>query len=309
MENHFPLLFRQIPEGDIRPDAQIPGDILHQGPHQRLPGEDGALVDGQGFIRHQSGFIHHMDDARSVAAGAGTLAVEGQLLSTGAEEVLAAFGADQLLLRGDRHGGRKIMPVRAAMAAQTRKHQPQALEQLGPRTEGGADAGHRGPLMQGEGGRDIQHIGHVRPGGLGHAPAGIGGEGFEITAGALGVQDAQGEGGFAGAGNPGDADDFMQRDIHVNILQVVNPGSPNQDFVGGFMLHGFSAAARACCPLRVLSSVLCFPEKCSGVQACREKVYTKETVKAIYRPSPSAQCIARGMNSPQADAGAAAIFF
>ena len=42
------------------------------------------------------------------------------------------------------------MPVGTAVAGQAGVHQPQAVEQLRPRTEGAADPRHAGPLVEGQ---------------------------------------------------------------------------------------------------------------------------------------------------------------
>ena len=69
------------------------------------------------------------------------------------------------------------MPIRAAVAGQAGVHQPQAVEQLRPRAEGAADPRHAGPLVEGQGRRDIQHLVHIRPGRLGHPASCVGGQG------------------------------------------------------------------------------------------------------------------------------------
>ena len=60
-------------------------------------------------------------------------------------------------------------------------------------------------------------------GGLGHPPSRVGGQGLQIAPGALGVQDAQGQRGLPGTGYPGDGDDLIEGNIHVDIFQVVDP--------------------------------------------------------------------------------------
>ena len=123
------------------------------------------------------------------------------------------------------------MPVGAAVAGQAGVHQTQAVEQFCPRAEGAADSRHAGPLVEGQGRRDIQHRIHIRPGRLGHPTAGVGGQGLQIPPGALGIQDPQRQRGFSGAGDPGDANDLVQRNFYVNIFQIVDSGTPDLDLV------------------------------------------------------------------------------
>ena len=68
VEDRFPLLSRQLPERNICPDSHFPGNVLHKGPHQGLPGEHSPLFDGQGLIRHQGRLVNHPDNAGAVAA-------------------------------------------------------------------------------------------------------------------------------------------------------------------------------------------------------------------------------------------------
>ena len=221
VENDVPLLLRQVAEGHIRAHAHGPGNILHQGPHQGLPGKHGPLVDGEGFIRHQQILVHSHGNACPVTFRAGAGAVEGKILRAGPVKMDAALGADDLLLRRHRHGGRRVVAVGAPVGAETGKHQAQAVEQLGRGAEGTADARHAGTLMEGEGRRNMQHLIRLCPGRLGHPAPGIGGERLQIAPGPLRVQHAEGQGGFPRAGDAGDADDLPQGNIHINILEIV----------------------------------------------------------------------------------------
>ena len=52
VEDDLPLLRRQFPEGHVSPHPHLPGDVLHQRPHQGLPWGHRSLVDGQGLVGH-----------------------------------------------------------------------------------------------------------------------------------------------------------------------------------------------------------------------------------------------------------------
>ena len=123
------------------------------------------------------------------------------------------------------------MPIGAAMAGQTGVHQPQVVEQLRPRAERAADSRHAGPLVERQRGRDVQHLIHIRPGRLRHPAARVGGQGLQIPPGALGIQNPQRQGGFSGAGDPGDAHDLIEWNLYVNVFQIVDSGAPNLDLV------------------------------------------------------------------------------
>ena len=75
--------------------------------------------------------------------------------------------------------------------------------------------------MQGQRSGHITHV--VRHGarGLGHPAAGIGGKGLQIAAGPFGIQHAQGQGRFPGTGHPGNPHDLPERDIYVQILEIM----------------------------------------------------------------------------------------
>lgn len=129
-------------------------------------------------------------------------AVEGQLLRPRGPDLCAADRAENGLLRRHGQGGRNIMPVGAAVAGKPGVHEPQAVKELCPGAEGGTDAGDAGPLVEDQGSGDVEHLVHLSLGGLGHAPAGVGGERLQVAPGALCVEDPQGQGGLPGAGPP-----------------------------------------------------------------------------------------------------------
>ncbi len=51
--------------------------------------------------------------------------------------------------------------------------------------------------------------------------AGVGGDGFEVAALGFSVEGSEGERGFAGAGDAGEDDKGVARDVDVNVFQVV----------------------------------------------------------------------------------------
>ncbi len=119
---------RQIAKGHVRAHAHGAAHVGHQRPHQRVPGRDGSLVDGQTRIRHQRRAVNRVYHARAAAGVAGALAVEGQFLGGRREKVRAALGADEILPGGHGQRRRHGMPVRAAVAGQAGKHQTQAVQ-------------------------------------------------------------------------------------------------------------------------------------------------------------------------------------
>ena len=121
------------------------------------------------------------------------------------------------------------MPVRTTMVGQSRKHQAKAVEQFGSRAEGAADAGNTRTLAQCQRGRYIQHFIDLRSGSLRHPPPCVGRKRFQIAPRSFGIQDTQRQRRFPGTGNAGDGDDPVQRDIDINIFQVMDSRTANPD--------------------------------------------------------------------------------
>ncbi len=109
----------------------------------------------------------------------------------------------------------QVVPVGTAVAREAGKHQAQAVQQLGQGSESAPDARHTGALVQSQRRGDVAHVVGHRARCLGHPAAGIGGKGFQIAAGALGIQHSQRQGRLSGAGNTGDPDNLPERDIHI----------------------------------------------------------------------------------------------
>ena len=70
---------------------------------------------------------------------------------------------------------------------------------------------------------------HIRPGGGVQHPAGLGGEGFEVLAAALGVQGVEGQGRLTRAADPRDDGQLVTRDGQFHVLEVVGAGSLDVD--------------------------------------------------------------------------------
>ena len=127
VEDYLPLLFRKLPEGHIRAHAHFSCDVLHQRPHQGLPGRNRPLVNGQGLVGNQRRLIHHPDDSGAVAPGTGALAVEGQFFCPGRIEDLPALraGERQLCRHVERRG--KVMSVGTPVGGKPREHEPEVI--------------------------------------------------------------------------------------------------------------------------------------------------------------------------------------
>ena len=238
VEDDVLFLRRQVAEGHVRAHAHLSADVGHQRPHQAVPWGDGAAIDGERVVRDERFKVDRPHGSRAAAALARALGVEGQLLGGRHVKVRAAVGADEFLPGGDGERRRQIVPVRAAVAGKARVHEPQGVQKLRPGAECAADAADARPLVQRERRGDIEHLVHGGARRLRHAAAGVGGQSLEIAARALGVQHAQRERGLARAGNARHADDFVQRNIHVHVFQVVDARTPHENFVN----HGVNSS-------------------------------------------------------------------
>ena len=213
----------QILVGHVGAHAHLAGHLGHERPHEVAPGGHGALLQGEVGVGDERGLVDVAHDAGAAAGGAGAAAVEGEVLGGGAVEFHAAGGTGDGQLGGHVQGRRVHVPVGAHVAAEAREHEAQVVQKLRGGAEGGMDAGNAGPLAQGEGGRYVQHLVHGGAPGLGDAPAGVGGERFQVAAAALGVQHAQRKRAFARAGDARNAHELPQRHVQREVLQVVYP--------------------------------------------------------------------------------------
>jgi len=123
------------------------------------------------------------------------------------------------------------MPVRAAVACEAGVHEPQAVQKLRAGAEGAADARYARPLVQRQRRRDIQHLFHRGFRSLGHPAAGVGGQRLQIPAGAFGIQHPQRQRGFTRPRHARNAHDPVQRDVHVDVFQVVYLCPAHEHFV------------------------------------------------------------------------------
>ena len=216
------LPLRQVAKRHIRAHAHLPADVRHQRPHEAVPWRHRPLVDRERIIRHQGRHVHRAHTARAAASWARALRVEGQLLGARCVKMHAALRAGQLLARGDQQRRRQVVPVGAAVAGEAGIHEPQTVQELCPRAERAADAGHARALVQRQRRRNVQHVIDAGSGGLRHPAARVGRQRLQIAARALGIQHAQRQRRLAGTGHARDADDLIQRNVHVNIFQVVD---------------------------------------------------------------------------------------
>ena len=94
-----------------------------------------------------------------------------------------------------------------------------------------ADARYARPLVQRQRRRNIQHLFHRGFRSLGHPAAGVGGQRLQIPAGTFGIQHPQRQRGFTRPRHARNAHDLVQRDVHVDVFQVVYLCPAHEHFV------------------------------------------------------------------------------
>ena len=113
--------------------------------------------------------------------------------------------------------------------ADARVHQAQVIVDLGDGAHGGARVAAGGLLVDGDGrGQALNHV-HLRLVHLAQKLPGIAGQGFHISALALGVDGVEGKGRLSRAGKAGHDDQLVAGKVDVDALQVVRPRAADAD--------------------------------------------------------------------------------
>ena len=123
--------------------------------------------------------------------------------------------------------------VRAARRADAREQQAQVVVDLGDRADGGARVVRGRLLLDRDRRRQALDVVDVRL--LHHRQelARVGRQRLDVAALALGVDGVEGERGLAGAGQAGDDDQLVARQVEVDVLEVVGARAANADHVHG----------------------------------------------------------------------------
>ena len=212
----------QLTERHVRAHAELPDDVgLHIEP-ERAPWDHRPLVDAQRLVGDQGGVVHIANDAGALAARACTGGVERQVLRARTHEGGTALRADDVEIGRHRQRRRTVMAIRTAVAGQAGEHQPQHVQQFGHRAEGRAHAARTRTLVQRQRRRQVADRVDLRTTRLGHAAARVGGQRIQIPARPFRIQHVQRQRGLARTGHTGDADQGVQRDVHVHIPQIVH---------------------------------------------------------------------------------------
>ena len=144
----------------------------------------------------------------------------GAFFQLGADRVFD--GGEGLLFHGN-------LALGAIDRAELGVEEADEIPQLGDGGDGGFSAALRDALLDGDGGREALEAVDFRLLKLLGELAGVGGHGVEETALALGEKDVEGEGRFPGAGEAGDDDELVARDLDGDVFEVVVAGAAQSD--------------------------------------------------------------------------------
>jgi hypothetical protein len=113
------------------------------------------------------------------------------------------------------------------------------VRELGHGSHGGAGGPHGVLAVNGNGRRDVLDPVHLRPVHALHELTRIGREGLHVAALAFRVEGVKGERGFAGTAQTCNDRDAVERDVEIEILEIVLPGTPDSDDRGVqiFLVH------------------------------------------------------------------------
>ena len=121
--------------------------------------------------------------------------------------------------------------IRATRRAGTRVQQPKIVIDLGDRAHRGARIVRSRFLLDGDGRR--QTFNGVDVGLLHHRQElpGVGRQRFHIAALAFRIDGVEGQRGFPGTRQAGQHDEPISRQVEIDILQIVGPGTPDSDIL------------------------------------------------------------------------------
>ena len=116
------------------------------------------------------------------------------------------------------------------------KEQTQTVVELGHGTKGRAHAWHTGTLVQRECRRYVQYLVHLGVLGLRQATSSIGAERLQVTARALGIKNSQRQRALARARHAGNAHEPPQRNIDIDVLEIVDTCTAHLDSLRAHLL-------------------------------------------------------------------------
>ena len=224
VQHRVALALGQRPVRHVEPYTQLSRGVHRQPPPARVPRQDGAVLDRLRGVGDQRLSVHFGPYAQALARRTGTVRVERERLGARVLEPRPAHGAGDLL---GECGDRRVDPVavRAQVRAQARHHEAHDVEHFRHGDDGAARAGYRRALPQRQRGRQVVDAVHVRTLCLGQPSAAVGAQTLQKPLHALGVQRPDRQRRLARPGYTDHRDRAPQRDVDVEVAEVVVPSS------------------------------------------------------------------------------------
>ena len=133
----------------------------------------------------------------------------------------------QDLTRGS--AGRGLPAARAAGLTDGREQQVEIARDVRHRSDGGAGVAGGGLLLDGDDRGEAEDEIDVRLGDLGHEGLGEARQRLQVSSLALRVDRVERQAGLARAGQPGDHDQLVARNLQRDVLEIVDPGTLDRD--------------------------------------------------------------------------------
>ena len=234
--------------------------LLEVGLHAQPVDHDlDRVLGGLGEPRHRVDLVHLAVDAHADEALGAQLDEELQLLALPVDDdrredhELRVLGERQRRVDHlrDRHRGELLLGVvRAIRVADARVEKPQVVVDLGDRAHGRARV-VRGRLLL-DRDRRRQSLDQVDVGLLHQLEelARVRREGFDVAPLPFGIERVECERALAGAGQSGDDDQPVPRQLEVDVLQIVRARAADAD-----VFHASGRGLRSCAKLRLVSLV------------------------------------------------------
>lgn len=122
-----------------------------------------------------------------------------------------------------------MVTIGTFMTAETREQQAQIIEQFGRRSEGRMHAARTWPLTQGNGSWNMEHLINLRARSLADAAPRICRKRLKIPPASFGVEHPKRQRTLSRARNARNTNQLMQRNIHINVLQIVHARTAHLD--------------------------------------------------------------------------------
>ena len=246
VEHDLAFVIGEVAPGHVGAHPELAGDgRLHVEP-EHVPRHHRALVEGLVGVGDERVVVDGPYDAGPRTRRARAARVEGEILGAGSVDLRAAHRAEERPFGSDVDRRGHVVAVGTSMRRQAREHQPQHVEQLTRRTKRRAHSRWRRSLSQCERCRYVFDGIDFRARRLRHPSSGVGRQCLDVAPRPLRVQHPECQRRLTRPGHSRDPHQRAQRDVDVEVGQVVHPSPAHGDLIrlctaahgGGHMLDG-----------------------------------------------------------------------